>query len=98
VGAVCLADVLILRADRLHRQLGCDAECDDDEREPTEDCCLPVTRTPATHAGREVVRVLQGGHLVPFGRGVKLATSLAAARPIRHAGGASLSVRLAAPG
>src|SRR5207248_11368448 len=97
VGAMCLADVLILRADRLQRQLESDAEGDDDEREPTEDCCLPVTRTPATHAGRDVVRVLQGGHLVPFGRGVKLATSLTATRPIRNAGCASLVVRLPAP-
>ena len=97
VGAVCLADVLVLRADRLHRQLGGDAEGEDDEREPTEDCCLPVTRTPATHAGRDVVRVLQGGHLVPFGRGVKLATSLAATRPIRNAGCPSLLVRVTAP-
>src|SRR2546430_732700 len=97
VGAVRLADVRVLRADRLHRQLRRNAESDDDEREPTEDCRLPVTRTPATHAGRDVVRVLQGGHCCLSVGCVKLATSLAARRPIRNAGDARLVVRLAAP-
>ena len=45
----------VLRADR-----AADDDGRDDEREPAEDRGLPVVRTPAAHAGCEVVAVLQG--------------------------------------
>jgi len=48
------------RDDRVGQPCASDADCDDDECKPTEDSGLPVARTPATHAGRDVVRALEG--------------------------------------
>jgi hypothetical protein len=60
VGLVRLAAAVVLVLQVLGRDLHAYGKCDHHEREPTEDCCLPVTRAPATHAGRDVVRALEG--------------------------------------
>ena len=60
VGLVCLADVRVRSVDVLRSDEVADHDCGDNECEPAEDCCLPVARAPATHAGRDVVRALQG--------------------------------------
>src|SRR3954454_2482715 len=73
VGVMRLPDVCVLKLDRVHPVLAARHEGDDDEREPTEDRGLPVARTPAAHPGCQVVRVLQGGHVAPFGRSARVA-------------------------
>ena len=60
VGLVRLADIRILGLDVLGSDEVADEECGNDEREPAEDRGLPVARAPAAHAGRDVVRALQG--------------------------------------
>ena len=52
---VRIRGVDVLRSDEVAHH-----ECGNHEDEPTEDCCLPVARAPATHPGRDVVRALQG--------------------------------------
>src|SRR5207247_2411115 len=53
-------DVVVL--DVVRSYFGADHEGGDHEHKPAEDCDLPVACAPAAHAGRDVVRALQGGH------------------------------------
>ena len=59
VGLVGLADVGVLLVDLLRADRASDGDGDHDESEPPEHGGLPMTRTPATHPGRDVVRLLQ---------------------------------------
>ncbi len=59
IGGAGLADVRVVLVDALGADLHAQEGSDDDEREPAEDGCLPVARAPATHPGREVLRVLE---------------------------------------
>jgi hypothetical protein len=70
VREACLDDLVCLLglADgevAVFEELGAERAADDDgrndKREPAEDGGLPVARTPATHPGREVVRMLERG-------------------------------------
>ena len=62
VGAVRLADVGVVLVDLLRADRLPDHQGGGHEGEPAEDRGLPVARAPAAHAGRDVVRALQGGH------------------------------------
>jgi hypothetical protein len=55
-----LADGEVVVLEVLRADLAADDDGRDDECEPAEDCRLPVIRTPAAHAGCEIVAVLQG--------------------------------------
>ena len=55
-----LAGAGLVRVELLGADGVSDHERDGDERQPAEDRCLLVACTPATHAGRKVVRALQG--------------------------------------
>jgi hypothetical protein len=60
VGLVRLAAAVVLVLQVLGRDLHAHCECDHHEREPAENGGLPVTRAPAAHAGRDIVRALEG--------------------------------------
>ena len=59
VGLLGLADVRVGVVDLLGADDVADEQRGNDERKPAEDRGLPVVRAPATHPGRDVVRLLQ---------------------------------------
>src|SRR5438874_10457435 len=58
-----LAGIDVGVLDVLRTDLAADHEGGNGEHEPSEDSDLPVACTPAAHAGRDVVRALEGGHV-----------------------------------
>jgi hypothetical protein len=91
-----LADVPVLGGDRLHRQL---RRCRKRRRRTRANRRLPSSSDSHSSdpCGPRCCSSASGGTFAAFRSGCEVATSLAATRPIRNAGGASLSVRLAAP-
>ena len=67
VGAVRLADVVVLVVDRLLADSRADHDRGDDERKPAEDRELAMARAPSPHAGGDVSRGMRSGHCLPFG-------------------------------
>ena len=59
VGLASLAGIGVVHVDLLGADHLAEGHGGNDEREPTEDRGLPVGCAPATHPGREVVRLLQ---------------------------------------